>query len=410
MFFKVIYYVLFIITFAYGIYFVITVVIGLIKKRKNNEIKSDIENYFAILIAARNEEGTIGNLLDSLNELNYSKEKYRVYVIPNNCTDQTEKISLEHKANIINCNVKTKTKADVLRFAFNHLQDKKEIDAYIIFDADNVVDKNFLIYMNKSLNSGYRVAEGFRDAKNPYDNWISGSYTIFYLYQNVFFNHARKNMNLSASINGTGFMIKKELIDTEGFNTKTLTEDVEFTGICALKKEKIDFVEDAITYDEYPINFKSSWKQRKRWTAGNLNCMKLYSFKLFIDYLKTGNYSSLDMALVYLAPIMQILNFVNMILLILFKYVGIELNDIFSYYYASGFICFIISYLIGIITELFVLKYKGKSIKSLISGIVLFSFFIFTWIPINIICLIKKQTNWEEIKHNRNVTINEIKN
>ena len=69
MFFKVIYYVLFIITFAYGIYFVITGVIGLIKKRKNNEIKSDIENYFAILIAARNEEGTIGNLLDSLNEL-----------------------------------------------------------------------------------------------------------------------------------------------------------------------------------------------------------------------------------------------------------------------------------------------------------------------------------------------------
>ena len=100
--------------------------------------------------------------------------------------------------------------------------------------------------------------------------------------------------------------------------------------------------------------------------------------------------NTLDMALVYLAPIMQILNFVNMILLILFKYVGIELNDIFSYYYASGFICFIISYLIGIITELFVLKYKGKSIKSLISGIVLFSFFIFTWILINMICLIKK--------------------
>lgn len=34
MFFKVIYYVLFIITFAYGIYFVITGVIGLIKKKK----------------------------------------------------------------------------------------------------------------------------------------------------------------------------------------------------------------------------------------------------------------------------------------------------------------------------------------------------------------------------------------
>ena len=107
--------------------------------------------------------------------------------------------------------------------------------------------------MNRSLNSGFRVAQGFREAKNPADNWISGSYAIFYLFQNVFFNHTRRKMRLSASINGTGFMIKKELIDEVGFDTKTLTEDVEFSGLCALRNEKIDFVEGAITYDEFGI-------------------------------------------------------------------------------------------------------------------------------------------------------------
>ena len=91
-------------------------------------------------------------------------------------------------------------------------------------------------------------------------------------------------MDRSASINGTGFMIKKEIIDTYGFDTYTLTEDVEFTGQCALRGERIAFVEDAITYDEYPILFKASWKQRKRWSAGILECMKRYTLPLFKNY------------------------------------------------------------------------------------------------------------------------------
>lgn len=406
---KIIYYIFFYITLLYGMYFAITGIIGLIKRKKFKINENGNINHFAILIPARNEENTIGNLLESLINLNYPKDKYNIYVIPNNCTDNTREIASKYNVNIIDCKVKTKTKADVLRYAFSELKENEQIDAYIIFDADNVVDQNFLVYMNQSLNNGYKVAQGFRDAKNPNDNWLSSSYTIFYLYQNIFFNHARKTFDLSASINGTGFMIKKNLIDKDGFSTKTLTEDVEFTGLCALRKEKIDFVEQAITYDEHPVKFKESWKQRKRWTSGILECMKLYSFKLIINYFKTGNLSSLDVALVYLAPIMQILNFINMILLIMLKYAGIELNNMFSYYYASLITLFLISYLAGIATELFVLKYKGKEIKSLTSGILLFPFFIFTWIPINILCLLKKQTNWEEIKHNRNVKIDEIK-
>ena len=262
--------------------------------------------------------------------------------------------------------------------------------------------------MNKVLNSGYRVAQSFRDAKNPSDNWLSGSYALFYLIQNVFFNHARMTFNGSSSINGTGFMIKKSYIDEVGFNTYSLTEDVEFTGLCALNKEKIIFVEDAITYDEYPVKFISSWKQRKRWTAGMLTCMKLYSPKLFLDYLKTGNIASLDMSLTYIAPIIQILNFINLIMLIVFSILGIKLYDIFSFFYATRWVYFAIAYLLGILVEIFVLLYKHKSPAKVFSGVLLFIVFIFTWIPINIICLVKKHTTWEEIKHSANVKINDI--
>lgn len=408
--FIVLYYIIFIITLIYAGYFFISGWIGLVKKQAVTFKKTDPKHHFAILIPARNEDAVIGNLIDSLQNQNYPKELFTIYAIPNNCSDRTEEVARHHGATVLNCNVKTKTKGDVLEFAFKQLQDNKKIDAYIVFDADNVVHPDFLMHMNECLASGYRVAQGCRDAKNPSDNWLSGSYTLFYLFQNVFFNRGRMALGGSASINGTGFMVKKEIIDEHGFETYTLTEDVEFSGQCALRGERIVFVEDAITYDEYPVGFKASWKQRKRWSAGILECMKIYSWKLFKNYKKTNQLFSLDMACVYLGPLMQVLNFVNIVMLITFRLLGVELYDVFSYMFASGFTFFILSYLAGILIELFMIVYKKKKILPLTMGILLFPIFIFSWIPINISCMIKKHTKWEEIPHNRSVEIKDVLN
>ena len=313
----------------------------------------------------------------------------------------------EHDCNVIECNVKTKTKGDVLKFAFNKLKNK-DIDAYVIFDADNVVHHDFLIHMNNCLGSGYRVAQSYRDSKNPSDNWLSGSYTLFYLMQNVFFNRSRMGLNASSSINGTGFMIKKELIDLDGFKTYTLTEDVEFAGQCALKDEKIAFIRNAITYDEYPTNFKVSWIQRKRWTTGNIGCMKIYSWKLFKHFLKTKKLAPLDMSLSYLAPIMTILCFINALLTTIFQVLKFNVFGVIKAGLFGILIIFALSYLLSIIIELLVFVYEGKKIKPVLSGIVLFSVFTLTWIPINMLCLIKKETTWKEIKHTRSIAINEV--
>ena len=405
---RIIYYLLFAITLVYALYFSISGFIGIIMKSKVKFKEAKKKNFFAIIIAARNEEKVIGNLLESLNNLDYPKDKYKAYVIPNNCTDNPKSVALSYGAEVIDCNIKVSSKGDVLKYTFEKLKKNKNIDAYIVFDADNVVHKDFLTKMNNCLESGFNVAQGYRDAKNPSDNWLSGSYAIFYLFQNVFFNRARMSFNASSSINGTGFMIKKSLIDKKGFDTKSLTEDVEFTGQCALNGEKIAFVEDAITYDEYPVKFGASWRQRKRWSAGIITCMRLYSPKLFIDFIKTGNLSSLDMSVVYLGPLMQILSVINLIILITFKILGIQLYDIFSYAFATGAIYFVLAYLIGIIIEIFVILYKKKSVISIFSGVILFLIFIITWIPINVVCFIKKYTKWEEIKHERSIKIEEL--
>ncbi len=408
--FVILYYIIFTITLLYGLYFSLTGVVGILKKQKVHFQQAEAKNHFAILIPARNEEAVIGNLIDSLQEQNYPKDLYTIYAIPNHCVDRTEEVARNHGATIIGCDVPTKTKGDVLNHAFKRLADVEEIDAYIVFDADNVVHPDFLKHMNNCLESGYEVAQSFRDAKNPSDNWLSGSYALFYLFQNVFFNRARMSLEGSSSINGTGFMIKKSVIDKHGFDTYTLTEDTEFSGQCALRGQKIVFVEDAVTYDEYPILFGASWKQRKRWSAGMLECMKRYSWKLFKTYQKSKRLSCLDMSLVYLGPLMQVVGAIQILMLVIFHVLGIQLYDLFSYFFATGFVFFISSYLLGIFMELFVLWYKDKSASKLVSGILLFPLFIATWIPINICCMVKKYTKWEEIRHDRNVEIKDVLN
>lgn len=401
---QIIYYILFSITLIYGLFFLITGFWGFARgKKRIKEYKP--KNRFAILIAARNESKVIGNLVLSLKEQDYPKDKYEIYVIANNCTDNTAEVAKKAGATILPCEVPVKTKGDVLKHTFAKFVDDKNVDAFIIFDADNVVDPNFLKEMNNTICSGYNVAEGNRDSKNTTDNWLSGSYSLFYYMQNFFFNKARMNMNLSASINGTGFMVKREVIKKHGFDPKTLTEDIEFTAMCALNQEKIAFVSKAITYDEQPIKFKDSWKQRKRWSKGMLQCLKIYDGPLLRFFFKTGSMPALDIALVFMAPVMQLLGTALLIILVIFKFCGIELFDIFSYLFAYGLLFFVITYIIGILLNMFIFKINKQKIKDVFASILLFSVFIITWIPINIICVFKRDITWEPITHNRNINV-----
>ena len=406
----IIYYILFALSFMFGMYFAVTGLFGFKNYHKSMFGRHKPKYKFAIIVPSRNEEKVIGGLIKSLQKQRYPDKLYEVYVVPNNCTDDTAGAAKKAGANVIECTVPVKVKADVLQFVFKKFKSRDDIDAYVIFDADNLVHPNFLARMNDALCEGVQVAQCFRDAKNMGDNWLTGSYTLFYFIQNFFFNRARMNFSGSAAINGTGFMIKKEVV-ANGFHTKTLTEDSEFTGQCALRGIQVAFVEEAITYDEHPQNFWASWKQRKRWTSGCISCLQIYGKDLLKTFFKTGNIACFDMVMMYLCPIVMVLGFFLSIVLIVFHITGVELFDFFSYLYAMGILFFVLSYLATVAMNIFVVKYNKKSIRNVFSGIILFALFLATWIPINIICIFKKTEKWEEIKHDRSdVDLDELIN
>ena len=388
----------------YGIYYIVTGVYTF-KNKKYKIKKHKPKHKIAIIIAARNEENVITHLIESLKKQKYPKELYEIFVVPNNCTDKTEEVALNSNATIIECKQTVASKGEVLKYTFEYMEKHhNEYKAYCIFDADNIVHPKFLSRMNDALCEGYRVAQGYRDSKNPSDTWISSSYSLYYWTQNYFFNKARMNMGWSSSINGTGFMIKKDVIEEFGFNTVTLTEDIEFAAQCAINKVKIAFVNDAITYDEQPLTFKESWKQRKRWSIGTIQCHKNYSRKLF----KTKTAVGFDMGLFFLAPYIQITTGFFALMLLINLILDIDMGNAVNFLKDNMVLTTIIGYAISIIIGIAVVILQRKKLKKAIKGILTIIIFMASWIPINIIAIFSNKYVWEPIEHKVKIDIDKI--
>lgn len=89
---------------------------------------------------------------------------------------------------------------------------EKKYDSISIFDADNIVDENYLNAMNNEINKGYKVVQGYIDSKNPFDSWITCAYSISFWSISRLFQTARYNLGITCQLSGTGFIIDTELL------------------------------------------------------------------------------------------------------------------------------------------------------------------------------------------------------
>lgn len=378
-------------------------------KLKEKPLKVKKDHRFMAIIPAHNEENVVGNLIESLKNQTYNKELYDIYVIADNCTDNTARIAREAGAIVYErFNESKKTKGYALDwFLQQKIEEKAEYDALFIFDADNIVDKNFIKNMNKHLCQGEDVVQGYRDIKNPTDNWITSGYALFYWSMHRFYHLARYNLGLSPMLNGTGFMVKFDIIrENEGWKTVTLTEDIEFSLQRILKGKKLGWATDAIVYDEQPTGFKQSWSQRSRWTVGHMQCIKQYTKKLAVAAEKNKTMVNFDGFLYIIGSIPMFILTIVLLASNFLIYAGDGMTQ-------SELIINILRYLaptfvLPSLTAAFVMFLDGKPIKPMIKGLFTYPLFMGSWLLINFKCLFKRDTTWEKITHNRSIKIDDV--
>ncbi len=382
--------------------------IGALIKLKEKPLIKDKKHKFMIIIPAHNESTVIGNLVDSTNKLNYPKELYDVYVIADNCTDNTKDIAKDHGAKVYERNDPTKkTKGHALNWFLTQIVPNfnTTYDAMIIFDADNIVDAEFLNAMNKSLCQGEKVVQGYRDIKNPTDSWISGGYAIFYWMMHRFYHLARYNMGLTPLINGTAFMVDMDLVREKGWNTRTLTEDIEYSLLTVMEGQKLGWQRKAIVYDEQPVKFMQSWTQRERWTTGHLQCLRRYTGDLVKATLKWKTMANFDTLLYILGVPMFLIAILLVITNLVLYFVGqMGLTDLIINMSLYLFTVFVMPLLGAILTVII----EKKSFIKLWKGIIGFPIFMFSWMLINVKCMFKPTRTWEKIEHTVSRSITDI--
>ena len=270
------------------------------KEKKNFQPK----HTFAIVVSAHNEESVIGQLVENLHVLRYPKELYDIFIIADNCTDATAKVAREYGAIVHErFDKEIRGKGFAMEWMFARLfKMKRQYDAVVVFDADNLVHPNFLLEMNNRLQKGETVIQGYMDAKNPTDTWISGTFAIAFWLIDHIWHLAKYNIGLSSVLGGTGMCISTSVLRRFGWGATCLTEDMEFTMKVLLKGIRTTWAHDAIVYDEKPLTFKQAWNQRKRWAQGHFDIAGRYIPTMIKEGIRRRDIRLLDGVLHLVQP------------------------------------------------------------------------------------------------------------
>ena len=257
-------------------------IIGLFFTRKFKPAKK--KHKYGIVIAARNEEKVIGNLLDSINKQDYPKELLTTFVIADNCTDKTAKIAKKYGAIVYErFDTERKTKGYALEFLFDRIEEdykRDSFEAYFVFDADNLLKEDYISKMNDAYDSGEKLVTSYRNIKNIDENWITMSFAVHWLRTIRKYHRARSVLRLATNIQGTGYLFDASVVKN-GWHYTSLTEDRGLTADAVSQGYRISYQNDAEFYDEQTPKAKVAYNQKLRWSKGLLINFKESGFKLF---------------------------------------------------------------------------------------------------------------------------------
>lgn len=362
-----------------------------VPKEKNNKGK------FAILIPARDESRVIEELLNSILNQTRKINSDDVYVIVEEESDKTVELVKNKNMNIIfRHDLSKKRKGYALDDAIKEiLEQKKHYDAYFIFDADNVLDKDYIKNMEKAYEDGYDIGIGYRNTKNGNDSVIAAASSLTFSMINTLGNEHKTKCNNTLTISGTGFYIKGDIVEKlSGYPFNSLTEDYELTLYATLNDLTTTYVKNAIFFDEQPVKYNITINQRTRWIKGFFEARKKY-IPLLLKKEINKNFSSSFHQIMGVTP--YILLIIGLLGILLINYFNVK----------NTIILILFVYLIMVlITSIMVLKentYLNINNKMKIKVILYNPIFLTTYIICLFKAILNKDVKWLKIEHSKSL-------
>jgi cellulose synthase/poly-beta-1,6-N-acetylglucosamine synthase-like glycosyltransferase len=245
------------------------------------------------VIPAHNEEQGISNTLKSCKDFDYPDEKYKVFVIADNCTDRTAEIARQNGAICFErFDEGKKGKGYALEWGFKKIL-PFGYDAVVVLDADCYLDNQSLRVFDYYVKKGEKVLQVNDSASNPDKSSMSYVVAVGNLIENRLFYAPKSNLGLAVLLRGTGMVFRSEVLEQHPWQTHSIVEDIEYTLELIKKGLKVRFLNEVKVLSEFPVKKDQLQVQRRRW-AGNISFNKSKALRLIWEGLVNGRVMLID--------------------------------------------------------------------------------------------------------------------
>lgn len=299
-----------------SLYYFILGLIGLFKFPQRETEESILRKYAVFIPGYKEDQVIIEVAKEALNQ-SYPKELYDVVVIADSFKPETLEELRKIDITLMEVSFEKSSKAKALNKAMETLDNR--YDVALILDADNIMEKDFIKKINHAFDTGYKVVQGHRVAKN-----LNTTFAVLDAVSEEICNHlfrkAHRMIGLSAGLIGSGMAFEYQLF-------KGIMSDIDAIGgfdkeleLKLLRsKIQIEYVEDALVYDEKVQNTKVFVQQRRRWLSAQFIYFKKFFFSGLYHLFFKGNIDFFNKVYHMMQPPrILLLGFVTTITLIFF--------------------------------------------------------------------------------------------
>lgn len=253
----------------------------------------------AVLIPGYREGDVLVQAARSALDDDYPPSLREVVVIADHCAPEVHEAVRATGARLLPLALETSTKVRSLREALGQLS--PEIDTVVVLDADNLMERGFLREVDASRRVGYRAMQGRRVAKN-HGTAMARLDGLMEDVHHVVFRAGQRPLGLPAHLAGSGMAFDRDLLqvlldttDPVGGFDKDLQASLADAGI------DVDWLPNAVVYDEKVENAQALATQRRRWISTQFTFLPRY-LRVARNGLERGDLTGLALVGLALIP------------------------------------------------------------------------------------------------------------
>ena len=272
---------------------------GLFYKQKKRKQATKFHK-MAVLIPGYKEDTIIEDVACDALKQNYPEIAFDIVVIADSFQPETLQRLRKLPIRVIEVSFETSTKSKALNKAMEQLSDDYEVA--VVLDADNVMETDFLKKINEAFHENFIAIQGHRTAKNT-NTSLAILDAVSEEINNHIFRKGHRVIGLSSAIIGSGMAFRYSFFKTMMKSIKAIGGfDKEIELSMLHDGYKIEYLHDAIVYDEKVQKAEVFSNQRRRWLSAQLHYFRQDIFKATKALILKGNIDYFDKAVQFIQP------------------------------------------------------------------------------------------------------------